>query len=143
MISDEECPICFEHKPLVQTICKHFFCSECKEKLLNCAICRTQLAILDRPEITVYEYEMPLWSGMIRNMIITDENGETTNVYLTRVASQQQMDPEQERRILQQLNQMYGRTYTNAVIQLLYKLIVFLCFAMIFIMFGATTKTSN
>ena len=46
-----ECPICFEHKPGITTICNHTFCEDCITafcvKTLNCPLCR-QL-ILDEP----------------------------------------------------------------------------------------------
>ena len=85
MSETDECPICFENKPLTKTLCNHSFCMDCRQKLYTCAICRTKLDELvhELPEIIVYEYEMPLWSGMIRNLTIFDPSGEVITVGLS------------------------------------------------------------
>lgn len=38
-----ECPICFESKILIKTICNHSFCNKCLQKIKICAICRNTL----------------------------------------------------------------------------------------------------
>ena len=43
------CPICMENKKSIIALpCKHFFCGNCMDKLLDdgyCPICRTQIKI--------------------------------------------------------------------------------------------------
>jgi hypothetical protein len=41
--SVDECPICYENKNLLETKCKHKFCSECLFNINSCALCRTML----------------------------------------------------------------------------------------------------
>ena len=38
-----ECPICLESKLLIKTVCNHFFCNKCLEKIKICALCRNIL----------------------------------------------------------------------------------------------------
>lgn len=39
----DECPICYENRLLISTLCNHNFCNNCKLRLDYCAICRKPL----------------------------------------------------------------------------------------------------